>query len=91
VVGKTFLLNHSAYIVCGVVRPVSKLAKYAYAQVWIPLSSTSAFTATWGDDNIMGMTAVYILAKSKDDFPAIRQEADRLRAIFMAGHLSRTA
>lgn len=29
VVGKTFLLNHSAYIVCGVVRPVSKLAKYA--------------------------------------------------------------
>ena len=67
VVGKTFLLNHSAYIVCGVVRPVSKLAKYAYAQVWIPLSSTSAFTATWGDDNIMGMTAVYILAKSKDD------------------------
>ena len=86
VVGKTFLLNHSAYIVCGVVRPVSKLAKYAYAQVWIPLSSTSAFIATWGDDNIMGMTAVYILAKSKDDFPAIRQEADRLRAIFMAGH-----
>ena len=86
VVGKTFLLNHSAYIVCGVVRPVSKLAKYAYAQVWIPLSSTNAFTATWGDDNIMGMTAVYILAKSKDDFPAIRQEADRLRTIFMAGH-----
>ena len=40
VVGKTFLLNHSAYIVCGVVRPVSKLAKYAYAQIWIPLSST---------------------------------------------------
>ena len=68
------------------VRPVSKLAKYAYAQVWTPLSSTSAFTATWGDDNIMGMTAVYILAKSRDDFPAIRQEADRLRAIFMAGH-----
>lgn len=86
VVGKTFLLNHSAYIVCGVVRPVSKLAKYAYAQAWIPLSSTNAFTDTWGDDNIMGMTAVYILAKSKDDFPSIRQEADRLRAIFMAGH-----
>ena len=73
-------------LVCGVVRPVSKLAKYAYAQVWIPLSSTNAFTDTWGDDNIMGMTAVYILAKSKDDFQAISQEADRLRAIFMAGH-----
>ena len=82
VVGKTFLLNHSAYIVCGVVRPVSKLAKYAYAQVWIPLSSTSAFTATWGDDNIMGMTAVYILAKSKDDFPAIRAEVEKYRQVY---------
>ena len=82
VVGKTFLLNHSAYIVCGVVRPVSKLAKYAYAQVWIPLSSTSAFTATWGDDNIMGMTAVYILAKSKDDFPAIRAEVEKYRQAY---------
>ena len=86
VVGKTFLLNHSAYVICGVVHSVSKLANYAYAQVWIPLSSTNAFTTTWGDENIMGMTAVYILAKSKEDFPAIHQEADRLRAIFMAGH-----
>ena len=48
VVGKTFLLNHSAYMICGVVRPVSKLARYAYAQIWIPLSSTDAFTASWG-------------------------------------------
>lgn len=86
VVGKTFLLNHSAYVICGVVHSVSKLANYAYAQVWIPLSSTNAFTTTWGDENIMGMTAVYILAKSKEDFPAIHQEADWLRAIFMAGH-----
>ena len=30
--------------------------------------------------------AAVILARSSDDFPAIRQEADRLRAIFMAGH-----
>ena len=33
VVGKTFLLNHTAYLISGVVRSVSKLAKYAYAQV----------------------------------------------------------
>lgn len=86
VVGKTFLLNHSAYLISGVVRPVSKLARYAYAQVWIPLSSTNAFTTTWGDENIMGMVSVFILAKSEKDFPAIRNEADRLRAVFMAGH-----
>lgn len=86
VVGKTFLLNHTAYLISGVVRPVSKLARYAYAQVWIPLSSTDAFTATWGDEDIMGMVAVFILAKSEKDFPAIHNEADRLRAVYMAGH-----
>ena len=86
VVGKTFLLNHTAYLISGVVRSVSKLARYAYAQVWIPLSSTDAFTMAWGDENIMGMVTVFILAKSKEDFPAIHNEADRLKAVFMAGH-----
>ena len=86
VVGKTLLLNHSAYIISGVVRPVSKLAHYSYAQVWIPLSSTDAYSTTWGPHDIMGTVSVYILAKSKDDFPAICQEADRLRAVFMAGY-----
>lgn len=86
VIGKTFLLNHSAYLIYGVVRPVSKLARYAYADVWIPLSSTNAIDVTWGDDGIMGMVSVFILAKSKDDFPAIRQEAERLRFAFLEGH-----
>lgn len=89
VVGKTFLLNHSAYIICGVVRPVSKLARYAYAQVWIPLSSSTAITYAWGGDGIngiMGMASVFILAKSVDDFPAIRQESERLKALFLEGH-----
>ena len=86
VVGKTFLLNHSAYMICGVVRPVSKLARYAYAQIWIPLSSTDAFTASWGEYGIMGMVSVYILAKSQDDFPAIRMEAERLRDRYMEGY-----
>ena len=86
VVGKTFLLNHSAYMICGIVRPVSKLARYAYAQIWIPLSSTDAFTASWGEYGIMGMVSVYILAKSQDDFPAIRMEAERLRDRYMEGY-----
>ena len=86
VVGKTFLLNHTAYLISGVVRSVSRLARYAYAQVWIPLSSTDAFTTAWGDEKIMGIVAVFILAKSKEDFPAIHNEGDRLKAVFMAGH-----
>lgn len=86
VIGKTFLLNHSAYLISGVVRPVSQLARYAYAKVWIPLSSTNVFTLTWGDHGILGMLRVCILAKSKDDFPAISEEADRLRLQFMANY-----
>lgn len=86
VIGKTFLLNHSAYTICGVVRPVSKLAECAYAQIWIPLSSTDAINLSWGDDGIMGMVRVFILAKSQDDFPSIREEADRLRTTYMAGY-----
>ena len=34
----------------------------------------------------MGMAAVFILGKSKDDFPTICQEADHLKEVFMAGH-----
>lgn len=86
VVGQTFLLNHLAYTICGVVRPVSKLAQYAYAQVWIPMSSTGLINQDWGGSGILGMVQVYILAKSKDDFPDICNEADRLRAIYMASY-----
>lgn len=86
VVGRTFLLNHTAYTVCGVVRSVSKLATYTYAQVWIPLSSTDAIHATWGTDGIMGMVSAYILAKSSADFPAIREEADLLKKKYMASY-----
>lgn len=85
VIGKTFLLNHSAYTICGVVRPVSKLAECAYAQVWIPLSSTATIDLSWGEGGIMGIVRVFILAKSSDDFPSIREEADRLRTTYMAG------
>ena len=69
VVGKTFLLNHTAYLISGVVRSVSRLARYAYAQVWIPLSSTDAFTTGLGETRkSWGIVAVFILAKSKEDF-----------------------
>lgn len=83
VVGKTFLLNHTAYLICGVVRPVSQLAQYAYAQVWIPGSSTDTFSISWDSSGIFGLLAVHILAKSEADFPAIRNEAERLKNKYM--------
>ncbi len=77
-VGRSILLNHTEYIVCGVVKNVSMLADKAYAQVWIPMSSTNALTDTWAD-GVMGDVRVVILARSKADFPAIREESEMLR------------
>lgn len=76
--GKEFLLSHAPYKVAGVVKDVSTLANSAYGQVWVPYTSTGMDKNTWNDD-YMGMMGCTILAQSKDDFPAIRQEADRRR------------
>ena len=50
VAGREFLLAHAPYRVCGVVRDVSTLATTAYAQVWIPYTSTDQVDNTWRPD-----------------------------------------
>lgn len=75
-VGKEFLLAHAPYRVCGVVKDVSTLASTAYAQVWIPYTSTDQVTKTWEND-LMGQMSCTILARDRSDFPAIREEAGR--------------
>ncbi len=82
VVGRTMSIDHSDYTVCGVVKDVSQLASTAYAQVWVPYSSTNIADAGWG--GVMGAMRVVMLARSADDFPAIREEAERLRLKFNA-------
>ncbi len=76
VVGKEFLLNHAPYRVCGVVKDVSTLADMAYGQVWVPYTAGGLDNGRW-DDNHMGMMSCTILAKNRDDFPTIREEANR--------------
>ncbi|EJX05328.1 ABC transporter permease component [gut metagenome] len=76
VVGKEFLLAYVVYRVVGVVKDVSTLANTAYAQVWIPYTSTNQVQNTW-EDNLMGLMSCTILAKDPADFPAIREEALR--------------
>lgn len=73
---REFLLSHAPYKVCGVVKDVSTLATTAYAQVWIPYTSTDFKDDTWNDD-IMGMASCIILAHDRSDFPVIREEAER--------------
>ena len=77
-VGRTVQLNLADYTVVGVVKDVSKLAVSSYAQIWIPFNSTEIARKCWYD-NAMGTFRVVILAHSEKDFPAIREEAERLR------------
>ena len=81
VTGREFLLAHAPYRISGVVRDVSTLATTAYAQVWIPYTSTNQENNTWEAD-LMGLMSCTILAKSRADFPAIREECDRRLAAF---------
>lgn len=77
-VGREFLLNHVPYSVVGVVKDVSTLANSAYGQVWIPYTSTDLSKDNWNDDH-MGMMSTTILAHSRGDFEAIREECEKLR------------
>ncbi|MBE6286868.1 MAG: ABC transporter permease [Mediterranea massiliensis] len=76
VVGKEFLLNHAPYRVGGIVKDVSTLANIAYGQVWIPYTAGGMDKETW-NSNHLGMMSCTILAKEREDFPAIREECDR--------------
>lgn len=76
VVGKEFLLAYVPYRVAGVVKDVSTLASTAYAQVWVPYTSTNQVHNTW-DTDLMGLMSCTLLAKDPADFPAIREEALR--------------
>lgn len=79
VTGKSILIDYTEYTVSGVVKDVSTLATAAYAQLWAPITSDNLFLL---DEGITGNSRVYILAKSKKDFPAIREEAETLRLKF---------
>ena len=74
--GREFLLNHASYRVAGVVEDVSTLANIAYAQIWIPYTSTRVGTTSWTDGH-MGYMSCTLLAKSREDFDAIREESFR--------------
>lgn len=76
VTGKTILIDYTEYTVSGVVKDVSTLATAAYAQLWVPITAEKIIDEFNG---ITGMCSVYILAKSKKDLPAIREETETLR------------
>ncbi len=76
--GRMIRINYSNYTVAGVVKDISKIAPSAYAQVWVPYSTTGMASISSAND-VLGMFEVVILARSAKDFDAIQEEAERYR------------
>jgi putative ABC transport system permease protein len=83
VTGKPVLVSYTEYIICGVVPAISMLAEYAYAQVWLPHTTTTFHKRVYSEDTL-GEFSCYILARSEKDFDGIRKETGRLMEQFNA-------
>ena len=76
-IGKIVTIGVREYSIIGVVKDVSPICKYAYAQAWIPYTSNP----TIHQNNNRAFIAV-LLAKSKKDFPIIEKELRDIETSF---------
>ena len=83
VVGKSMELSYMPYTICAVVKDVSSLLESTYGQIWIPYTTANIRNFN-RDENVAGLYKAYILAKSSDDFDAIRQEVEHCVSIYNA-------
>ncbi|MEG1748657.1 MAG: ABC transporter permease [Tannerellaceae bacterium] len=74
VVGKEIIIGMLSYTICGVVSNVSRAADTSYAEVWAPYSSSQSLLDASFMENMSGVFKMCLLAKTTDDFAAIRQE-----------------
>lgn len=83
VIGKPVLISYTEYIICGVVSNVSTLVEAAYAEVWLP-HTTTTFHKNELTENTLGSFHCYILAHSRADFQKIQEEAEHSMKLFNA-------
>ncbi len=70
--GREFQIDHVPYRVSGVVRDVSNMTSHAFADLWVPLTSNGTDKFTWC--RYMGSLSAIIVAPSKAEIPAVREE-----------------
>ena len=66
VVGKTIQVNFKPFVVSGIIKDVSPVFEYAYADIYMPFTTVKDYQRN-------GYT-VLLLAKNKNDFQAIMEE-----------------
>lgn len=85
VVGREVNINYMPYKVVGIVSNVSTLADNAYAEAWAPYKANDATMNSTFNNGTGGIFSATILAKSRDDFDAIRQDYEKRLATFNEG------
>ena len=73
--GRQMLLNREVVRIIGVVKDISVTAKDAYAQVWSMYHSNELNVIGWWSYN--GNRTIAVLARTPDDFPAIKQGVEK--------------
>ena len=73
--GRQMLLNREVVRIIGVVKDVSVTAKDAYAQVWSMYHSGELDVTGWW--SYSGTRTIAVLARTPDDFPAIKQGVEK--------------
>ena len=73
--GRQMLLNREVVRIIGVVKDISVTAKDAYAQVWSMYHSNELNVTGWRSYN--GNRTIAVLARTPDDFPAIKQGVEK--------------
>ena len=74
-IGQQILLNRELSRIIGVVKDVSVTAKDAYAQVWGLYHTDELKVTCWW--SYLGGKTIAVLARTPDDFPAIRQGVEK--------------
>ncbi len=81
VVDRDILIKGNPYRIRGVVRDVSPLMKWSYAQLWIPVRETPTMRDIEHSE-MFGSYGVVLMGASPEDLPAIRKEAAEINAKF---------
>jgi len=85
VVGREVNINYMPYKVVGIVSNVSTLAENAYAEAWAPYKANDATMNSEYNNGTGGVFSATILAKSRDDFDAIRRDYEKRLVAFNKG------
>lgn len=75
VAGRQMLLNREVVRIIGVVKDISVTAKDAYAQVWTMYHPGELDVTGWR--SYSGTRTIAVLARTPDDFPAIKQGVEK--------------